>query len=285
MKAKTTRKNRFRKSRKIRQARWRGRITVAFRWVMGALALAVASGAFIFAHDYFTQSRQFQVQQIEISGIQRLSRQQVLTAAGIGARSNILSVNLAVTRKRLLADPWIANATVSRLIPSGLQLHIIEQRPLALLDMGGDQGFLINADGEVFKRQAPSRIDGLIRIEGLTHADLPVANASPSKALDAVMTLLHLVGRPDSALSIADIRRIRMDRDIGATIYSGKGDRAVKLGFGRYRQKCDALAPLLASLRKDRRLEQYRVIDLYDVNRIVITLASADASDADDKEV
>ena len=47
----------------------------------------------------------------------------------------------------------------------------------------------------------------------------------------------------------------------------------------------EALAPLLARMRKDRRLENYRVIDLYDVNRIVITLASADAPDADDKEV
>jgi cell division protein FtsQ len=285
VKAKTTRKNRFRKTRQIRQARWRGRIAAALRWVTGVLALAVTSGAFIFAYDYFTQSRQFQVQRIEITGIQRLSRQQVLAVAGIGAQSNILSVNLSVTRKRLLADPWIADATVSRLIPSGLQLHITEQRPLALLDMGGDQGFLINADGEVFKRQAPASIDGLTRIEGLTHADLPVAGESPSKALEAVMSLLHLVGRPDSAVSIADIRRIRMDRDIGATIYTGKQDRAVKLGFGRYRQKWDALAPLLDSLRKDRRLEQYRIIDLYDVNRIVITLASADASDADDKEV
>ena len=258
---------------------------ISFRMITGLLALAVTSGAFIFAHDYFTQSRQFQLQRIEITGTQRLSRQQVLAIAEIGAQSNILSVNLAVTRKRLLADPWIADATVSRQIPSGLQLHVTEQRPLALLDMGGDQGFLINADGEVFKRQAPATIDGVPRIEGLTHADLPVAGEPPSTAIDAVMTLLQLVGKHGSALPIADIRRIRMDRDIGATIYTGNGERAVKMGFGRYRQKCEVLAPLLARMRKDRRLENYRVIDLYDVNRIVITLASADASDADDKEV
>jgi cell division protein FtsQ len=285
LKPKPTRKNRFKKSRQIRQARWRQRIVATLRVVTGTLALLVASGAFIFAHDYFTQSRQFQVRRIEVSGVQQLSRQQVLATAGIGSQSNILSVNLAVTRKRLLAAPWIADARVSRQIPSGLQLHITEERPLALLDMGRDQGFLINADGVVFNRQAPATSDGIPRIEGLTHADLPIVGQPPSKAFEAVMSLLHLVGKPGSALANADVRRIHMDRDIGATVYIGSGDRAVKLGFGRYRQKCDALGPLLVRLRQDRRLAHYRVIDLYDVNRIVITLASTDASDAHDKEV
>jgi hypothetical protein len=38
-------------------------------------------------------------------------------------------------------------------------------------------------------------------------------------------------------------------------------------------------------LRRDSRLRKYKVIDLFDVDRIVITLAAAGASDAIDKEV
>ena len=285
MKSKPTRKNRFRKNRQARRALVRDRIVYTSRVVMGALALMAASGAFIFAHDYFTQAGHFQVRQIEVTGMQRLSRHQVLESAGIAPQSNILSVNLATTRKRLLAQPWVAEATVSRQIPSGLHLHINEQRPLALLDMGHDQGFLINVAGEVFKRQAPSDNEKLPLIQGLSHADLPVDGKPTTKAFEAVMALMSLLDEDGSPLPLAGIRRIRMDREIGATLYAGQGQRAIKLGFGRYRQKCEALKRLMARLRRNSRLKNYRVIDLYDVNRIVITLASAGPSDADKKEV
>lgn len=99
------------------------------------------------------------------------------------------------------------------------------------------------------------------------------------------MTLLRLAAETDSSLPLAAIRRIRMDREIGATVVSGEGRRSVKLGFGRYRQKCEALGQLMERVRRDSRLKEYRIIDLIDVNRIVMTLASVGPSGTDDKEV
>jgi len=100
-----------------------------------------------------------------------------------------------------------------------------------------------------------------------------------------VMTLFRIAGEKNSPLPLSDIRRIRMDREIGATIYTGEDNRAVKLGFGSYREKCKALEHLMSRLRRDSRLARYRVIDLFDVNRIVITLASVDPPTSDHKEV
>ncbi len=285
MKPKSTRKNRFKKNRQARRALNRGRIAKTLRMFLGAVALVAASGAFILSYDYFTQAEHFQARQIEVTGVLRLSRQQVLEIAGVGPKANILSVNLATTRKHLLAEPWISEASVSRRIPSGLHLHIEEEQPLALLDMGSGQGFLINRNGEVFTRQAPSDGQALPLIQGLSHADLPVAGKPTTIAFEAVMTLLNLARETNSPLPLAGVRRIRMDREIGATLYLGDGQRAVKLGFGWYRQKCQALKQLMARLHNHSRLKNYQVIDLFDVNRIVITLASASPSDAIDKEV
>ncbi len=252
---------------------------------MGFLALVAASGAFIFAYDYFTQTRHFQARQLVVTGMQRLKRHQVLEIAAIGPRTNILSVNLATTRKRLLAEPWIADASVSREIPSGLHIHIREEVPLALLEMGAGQGFLINVTGEVFKRETGSDRDALPRVQGLNHADLPIAGRPASEAFRAVMTLLRLAGKKNSPLPLATVRRIWMDREIGATVYTGDDNRTVKLGFGHYREKCEALRHLMARLSKDSRLTRYRVIDLFDINRIVITLASVGPFVSDHKEV
>ena len=285
MKPKATRTNRFRKNKPARRALFRDRTVFAAKGLLGALVLVVTSGAFIFAYDYFTQTRHFQARRIVVTGQQRLSRLKVMEIAGIGMQTNILSVNLTTTRKRLLADPWIAAATVSREIPSGLHMHIREEIPLALLDMGAGEGFLINLAGEVFKRWDGSDNDALPRVQGLDHADLPVSGKPASEAFQAVMTLFRLAGEKNCPLPLSGIRRIRMDREIGATVYAGEDSRAVKLGFGRYPEKCKALGYLMSRLSRDSRLTRYRVIDLFDVNRIVITLASDGPSSTDHKEV
>ena len=284
MKSKPTRTNRFKKNKPARRTLLRDRVVLAAKGFLGALVLVATSAAFIFAYDFFTQTRHFQVRQIAVTGMQRLSRLKVMEIAGVGLQTNILSVNLATTRKRLLADPWVAEATVSREIPSGLRMHIREEVPLAFLDMGAGEGFLINPEGEVFKRWDGSVRDALPRVQGLDHADLPVSGMPASEAFEAVMTLFRLAGEKNSPLPLSGIRRIRMDREIGATVYTGENNRAVKLGFGRYREKCQALGQLMLRLRRDSRLTRYTAIDLFDVNRIVITLVSVDPSSSDHKE-
>ena len=282
---KPKRKNRFKKKPQAERAKLRSRIAAGFRILLGIVVLLGTSAAFILAHDYFTQSGQFQAQRIEVTGNQRLNRQQVLEIAGIGEAANILAINLAATRKRLLAEPWIAEATVSRKIPSELLLQVREEQPLALMTTGVAEGFLINTDGRIFKRQEPADQVGLPRITGLSHADLPVAGTPPSAAYEAVLTLLELAVETDGPLSLAGIRRIQVDREIGITVFSGENARAIKLGFGRYRQKFAALEKLMARFKKGNRLENFTAIDLFDIDRIVVTLASADPSDADNKEV
>jgi cell division protein FtsQ len=285
LKPKPIRKNQFKKNKKANRALLRDRAIFAAKGLLGALALVATSLAFIFAYDFFMQTPQFQVRQIVVTGMQRLSRPKVMEIAGVGLQTNILAVNLATTRKRLLADPWVAEASVSREIPSGLRVHIREEVPLAFLEMGSGEGFLINPAGEVFKRRDGSDSDALPRVQGLDHADLPVSGMPASEAFGAVMTLFRLAGEKNSPLPLSEIRRIRMDHEIGATVYTGDNSRAVKLGFGRYREKCQALGRLMSRLGRDSRLTRYMAIDLFDVNRIVITLASVDPSSSDRKEV
>lgn len=270
---KSTRKNRFRQDKALRLALIRKRAVFTVGVLLKTLALAATSGAFIFIYDYFTQSPYFQARQIEVTGCQRFDRREVLAIAGIDTQTNILALNLTTTRKRLLADPWIAAVTIHREIPSGLKIHIREESPLALLDMGNGRGFLINTEGRVFKREDGSEESALPRIQGLNPADLPVAGRPLTEALRAVMTLLHLARGTDTSFPFAGFRRLWMDREIGATIYTAENDRSVKLGFGQYRDKCVLLRHLMARLNQDSRLSNCQVIDLFDVNRIVITPA------------
>ncbi|MGA6924151.1 MAG: FtsQ-type POTRA domain-containing protein [Desulfosarcina sp.] len=280
---KPSRKNRFKKNHPVRWARLR--VRAAAKVFLATLLLTGTSCGFILAHDYFTQTPHFLARRIMVTGQQRLSRQQVLDIADIGPRTNILSVNLTTTRKRLLAESWIAEATVAREVPSGLRIRIREEVPLAILDMPDGQGFLINTRGEVFSRDDGSAPIDLPHVQGLDHTDLPVAGMLATEAFQEVMGLLRLAAEKNSPLPASGIRRIQMDHGIGATVYTGERNRAVRLGFGHYPEKVKRLGQLMGGLRADPRLAHYRIIDLFDVNRVVITPALADPSSADRKEV
>ena len=285
MELKTTRKNRFRKQKAPDRALLRRRARVAVKALLGSLALLAASAAFIFAHDYFTQSPHFQVRRVEVAGQQRLSREEILDIAGIGPQTNILALNLNTARRRLLAAPWIADAAISRDIPSTLRITVREESPLAVLAMADGGGFLLNRAGRVFDRVAGTAKGSWPEIQGLDPGDLPVAGACPTRAFSAVMQLLRLADGKKQPSSLAGIQRIAMDRDVGATVYLEPNERCIKLGFGGYEEKATVLDRLVAHIEDQRPAIDWQCIDLVDVNRIVVTPAAPGASEGTHEEV
>ncbi|PID40129.1 MAG: hypothetical protein CR984_04815 [Proteobacteria bacterium] len=282
---KSNRKNRFRKKRSINPGVWRRRAFFLAKVALVVTMLLTTSGALILAHDFFTQMDHFRVRHLSVSGQQHLTRQQILDMAGVDAQSNLLSVNLTEARKRLLADPWIAAATVRREIPSGLHIHIREERPLAIVTLDEGSEVLINAAGKVFAKAINVRGPVLPSVLGLDATDLPLSSGPASRTFSAALELLKLAGDKDCPLFRLGLDRIVMDPDIGATIHTRKGGRIVKLGFGRYREKCDVLERVIARLKRDDRMAPYRVVDLFDLNRIVVSLPSGKPAGPDAEEV
>lgn len=282
---KQTRKNRFRRKKALTRAVVIRRVRRALGVIAGMLLLAGVSAGFVFAYDYFTQSGHFTVRRIEVQGNQRLTRQAILDRAGIDPDTNILALNLSVARRRLLADPWVAGARIARDIPSGLKITVTEQQALARLQSGDDAEYLLNADGRIFKRADELDRGDWPRITGLDDGDLPVAGRPVTKGMQAVMQLLRLSRETTSPLPYARIRDIAVDREIGISVTLRESRRTIRLGFGNYRAKCAVLDRLTARFGSDPRLADCKMIDLYDINRIVITRAPDSAADPDKEEV
>ncbi len=265
------RENQLIKKKIARRNQFRNRVRLTTKMLVGTSILMAVSGAFIFIYDYFNQTTHFQARRITVSGLKRLDRQQLLTIAGIKEPVNILSVNLSVARKRLLAEPWIADATVRRKIPSELVIHIREEKPLAILEIVDGQCFIINGAGKVFKRTDNPESLYLPRVKGLEVSDLPAQGLPVTRSFQAVMTLFRLASKRDSLLPLSKIKNILLDREIGATVFLDKDNQAVKLGFGHYGKKIEVFGELMERLCKVRRLADVKVIDLFDIHRIVIT--------------
>jgi cell division protein FtsQ len=228
------------------------------------------SFAFIFGYDLFTQSGYFEAAYINVQGCQTLAEKAVIAQAQLSQGRNIFSVNLTTTRKRLLAHPWIADAEVSREIPSGISIRIKEHEPLAIIDM--NRKFLLNKQGELFKEWEITDPVNLPVVGGLAFSDLNVDTRPYSQSFNAVMTVLRLGQHDSSILTNKEIRKIEVDKDIGLTIYANNGLGALKLGYDDYPGKFKRLQEVLFYLKKNQNIPILNSIDLNNPNRIVVNL-------------
>jgi cell division protein FtsQ len=277
-KRKKPRKN-VRKGRKARRRiKIFGPVLLVFKLTAAVAGVAVVTGFFILVHDLLTQSDYFTVDKLTIGGNRRLTKEEVVRQARVGKGDNILAVNLSLVRKRLLAHPWIAEAEVGREIPSGLRIRIIEHSPLAVVDVG--QKFLINRHGVVFKAWEASDPVDLPLITGLNPSDLTIFEQSDRSEIEsgpgqtppfkAVMQVLNLGQQQESILPNRYIKRIRVDRQTGITVYAFDSIKTIYLGFSDYAGKYHMLSNLFSYFKRQKSISDFDRIDLNNLHRVVV---------------
>jgi cell division protein FtsQ len=107
----------------------------------------------------------FRISEVALAGEHEIGRDEILVLAGITDRTSLLFLDAARTRARLLANPWISDATVLKLYPDRLRIEIKERQPFALWQKDGHVA-LIAADGSVLQEAVPARFSGLPLVVG-----------------------------------------------------------------------------------------------------------------------
>jgi cell division protein FtsQ len=280
---KKVRKNYYKNSAAIKRDKLLKRLACGIKLATVGAALLFVSLLFVFSYDFLTQCDYFKAKSLWVTGMHRLTQEQVLQEAKITGGVNIFSVNLTKVRKRLLAQPWIEDAEVSRDLPYGIHITIKEQAPLAILDLG--RKFIVNTQGEIFKEMDASDQCHLPVISGLEFSDINVKGEPRSAPFDAVMKVLALGEESESILPCKSIKRIDVDREMGLTIYASDTIREIKIGYHDYPSKYEMLKDVLFYLEKDGGLSHLQSIDLNNLNRIVVNPVKIESAKKGRKEV
>ena len=107
----------------------------------------------------------FGITEVALTGQQEVTRDDILAAAGVTEHSSLLLLDAAKMRAGLMANPWIAEATVLKLYPSRLRIEIKERAAFALWQKAGRVS-LIAADGTVLEPHVPQRFAHLPQVVG-----------------------------------------------------------------------------------------------------------------------
>lgn len=252
----------------------------------GILFLGVLSILFIAAFHLISHCDYLKIQEITVIGNKRVSREEALLYAGIREGINIADLNLSVARKRLLTNPWIAEARVDAVFPAGIRIQIAEHQPLAVFDMG--RRFIVNRGGNIFRESEPLYQQEIPVVMGLKFTDITDPDAG--EPFKAVMDVLQYGQEQESILPNRVIREIRVDREMGLSLIISNDFHPVpvneiRLGFREYPLKYGQLRKLFAYLKENNGMQKIESIDLNNPDRIVVNPGRTESLTGEKKEV
>lgn len=107
----------------------------------------------------------FRITSISFSGQHQVTREEILSTLGVTERSSLLFLNAAVSRTKLMSNPWIADATVLKLYPGRLHIAITEREAFALWQKDRKIS-VIAGDGIVLEPYLTSQFSSLPLVVG-----------------------------------------------------------------------------------------------------------------------
>jgi cell division protein FtsQ len=198
------------------------------------------------------------VSRISIRGNERLSTGEVLALVDGLRGESILTVDLDDWQARLMASPWVEEASLHRVLPSRVDITLRERRPIGLARLGAAL-YLIDGVGVVIDEYGPNYADlDLPLIDGL--AAVPSHGASAvdeSRARLAAKLIAALEPRPDLSTRVSQIDV----SDAHDAVVILEGDTVMlRLGDDDFAQRIQGYLDLAPTLRE--RIAEIDYVDL-----------------------
>jgi cell division protein FtsQ len=92
--------------------------------------------------DMAANAAGFHIAGVAVAGEKHLGREEIIATAGVTGRTSLLFFDVVDARARLLTNPWIAEATVQKLLPDRLVISISEREAFALWQKAGRVGVI-----------------------------------------------------------------------------------------------------------------------------------------------
>jgi len=253
-------RNRYRPDRARRKA-------LVLSWIKGIIGIpAVITGVLLFsaalAHSYraVLDLPWLNVEDIEISGLKRLQRDEVLQHAGVTQPLSVLQVRTATLAKRLETHPWIQSVVVRIDPPRRVVMEILEREPMALVHSQGF--FLVDTQGKLFLEVQPEHYQQLPLFTGFAGAKAGLGDILAADTLEALQTFLTALDQFKTWLPVKDLSEIRWQDGDGITLYTTRGAVPVHFGNDHFSEKLKRLQSVQKILAERQWWDMVQTIDL-----------------------
>jgi cell division protein FtsQ len=246
-----------------RRRSWRNAVKPAIAWLtlVGLLAFGVYRTTSIAAH-----AGMLRIDRIAVHGNERLSKGEVLSVLAGLRGQNLLWTDLDAWRSKLLASPWVRDASLRRSLPSTVEVVISERTPIGVARMNGemylidDRGIAIDAYGPQYSEFDLPIVDGLA-----LHNENERGAVDEARGELAARVITSLSAKPSVAkrLSQVDVSDVH-----NATVILSGDTAVIQLGDEQFLQRLESYLDLAAALRE--RVAEIDYVDLRFEDRIYV---------------
>lgn len=221
------------------------------RFVLGVVGIASAAlSAAWGGHRYVVTSDRFACRSIVVDGPASRTPEAIAALAGVSIGDNLFAIDYGAAEAKLLADPFIAEASIERRLPGTVKIHVKEQEAKALLVVDGEL-IAMTLDGVPFKR-----------IDGTDALDLPVLTGigvqewaddrpgAEAKVRD-MLGVLEEVERSSLAKS-HPLQEIHLSPDGSIQLFVGRDGIMLRLGEPPHALKLEQAARSLQEVERRR---------------------------------
>src|ERR1700733_12499664 len=235
--------------------------------VMAAGIFCVAAFAAAALYHYGEHSWRFRVESsddIEVTGMQNVTKAQIMEVMGADIGRNIFFIPLAQQKTQLEQIPWVEAASVMRFVPNQLKVEIQERTPVAFARVG-PRISLIDAGGTLMELPPKHKYSFPV-ILGMNPGEPLSTRAPRMKAYDELVRGLDSEGAHYSQdLSEVDLTDLE---DVKVRVNDPAGDVLVHLGSADYLNRYKIYVGHVKEWRQQ--FPQLESVDLRYDNQIVV---------------
>jgi hypothetical protein len=212
----------------------------------------------------------FGLRQVQISGVNHLSRLDILSAAGLGLHSNLLNIKPPAAEAGIRALPWVSGVSVSRVLPDQINIQVKEEIPHAIGLIDG-QLFYLNRDLKPFAPFVYDEKFSLPVISGLSRADFLNESQETEESLARGNYLLRMLEeRPDPLLGA--LSQLEFEGPVGMKISFANLPATIRTGVNFDERKYKMLQQVLLDLAARGEMNKTLLIDITGDKRIIVRL-------------
>ena len=225
----------------------------------------LAVGAGLAAHNWKGDLR---IARISIEGNKIVRETDILALAAIPKGARLYDVDIRSARLRVLQNPFVRHASVTREAPDGIIIYVVERSPVATLAL--DKMLAIDSEGVVL----PSvMLTGVFDLPVLT-GDLPAAECTPGHRIQAraVQEALEILvtAREVSEDLHRLISEIHIDGENDIVLYTSEAGVPVVFGRGSVPQKLLELDGFWKQIVAARSASDLASVDLRFADQVVV---------------
>ncbi len=257
--------------------------TAAGRWVLGGsllLLLAVAGAGTWLVREFLRTDQRFRVassDQIQMDGNKQVTSDQLRSIFGEDIGRNLFFIPIRERQQQMEALPWVERASVERLLPNHIRVHISERVPVAFAQ-DGDRIELVDRYGALL--DTPSGVGApqysFPVLDGMSsQVPLSVRAARMASYLAFLKELDSHGEKVSSRLSEVDLSE---PEDMQVVLPEGSGAITLHLGESNWFERYRLYQAHISEWQ--RQYPRLAKVDLRNAPQVVLGMSAASANSA-----